>query len=321
MDSPRDIALRISLVGGHEHRLTLREDAPELLALFTALAAPDSGDAWIQLPLDEGRAACTLRTSQLVSVVSEPPVVLEPPKTPAPGRAEPASRARSARFVVIDDFLAPVEHRELLALALAAEHEFKPGTVKSEESEHRRNLVIIDFGESVHSRLIQSRLLTWFPLLARTLGVPAFPVGCVESQLTAAGEGQYYKVHSDIGPDCPRVLSCVYYLHREPRGFAGGELRLYDRIEADGFTRAADTFTAVQPVANRMVIFPSDEFHEAMPVRCPSGDFADSRFAVTNWLHRAARPDPGATFGWGHFRCGVVAPQFAAPPAAGGQGS
>ena len=65
------------------------------------------------------------------------------------------------------------------------------------------------------------------------------------------------------------------------------------------------------PQANRLVVFPSEEFHEAMPVRCPSHAFADSRFAVTTWLHRAARLDPEATFGWGHLRCGVVAPQFA----------
>ena len=321
MDAPRDIALRIRLAGGHEHEVTLPEDAPELLALFTALANPESGDPWVQLPLDGGRAACTVRTSQLVSVVSEPPVVLELQKTPPPAPAAPDSRARRARFVVIDDFLGPGEHRELLALALAAEEEFKAGTVNSHDPEYRQNLVILDFGNSVHSRLLQSRLLTWFPLLARTLGIPVFPVGFVESQLTAASEGQYFKVHCDDGPDCPRALSCVYYLHREPRGFAGGDLRLYDCIEADGSRRAADTFTVVQPVANRMVVFPSEEFHEAMPVRCPSGDFADSRFAITSWLHRAARPDPNATFGWGHFHCGVVAPQFVAWPAAGGDGS
>jgi SM-20-related protein len=312
MTAPRDIALRIRLAGGDEHRLTLREDAPELLALFTALAASGSGDTLLQLPLDGGTAACTLRSSQIVSVVSEPPVVLElqPPARPEPPASQ--SRLRRPRFVVIDDFLSAGEHRELLALALAAEAQFEAGTVNSYDPEHRQNLVIPNFGESVHSRLLQSRLLVWFPLLARTFDMPVFPVGCVESQLTAAGEGHYFKVHCDDAPDCPRVFSCVYYLHREPRGFAGGDLRLYDCIEADGARRAADTFTVVEPIANRVVVFPSAEYHEAMPVRCPSAAFADSRFAITSWLHRAARPDPKATFGWGHFYCGAVAPQFAA---------
>jgi SM-20-related protein len=319
MGAPRDIRLRIRLAGGHEHEVTLPEDARELRELYAALAAPAADERLIQVPLDGGRAACTLRASQLVSIVSEPPVVVELTRIRAPSaHAGPATRLRRPRFVVLDGFLAPQEHREILAFALLSEAQFRAGTVTSYDPEHRQNLVIPEFGDSAHSRLIQNRLLVWFPLLAKTFGIPVFPVGSVESQLTAAGEGHFFRVHSDDGTDAPRVLSCVYYLHREPRGFSGGELRLYDCIEGDGSRRPADTFSAVDPVANRMVVFPSNEFHEAMPVRCPSGDFADHRFAVTNWIHRAARADPQATFGWGHFHGGVVAPQFAARADSGG---
>jgi len=312
MDTLRDIQLRIRLAGGHEQAVTLREDAPELSAMFKALASPVPEDQLLQLPLDGGRAACSFRTSQIVSIQSEPPVVMVLHKLP---NAEPRAqrvRLRRPRFTVIDDFLGPQEHRELLAFALASEEQFKPGSVTSYDPDTRQNLVILSFGESVHSRLIQSRLLMWFPLLAKTFGMPVFPLAIVESQLTAAGEGHYFKVHCDDAPNCPRMLSSVYYLHREPRGFAGGDLRLYDCVETDGTRRPADTFTTVEPVANRLVVFPSEEFHEAMPVRCPSREFADNRFAVTTWLHRAERPDPSAVFGFGHFRCGIVAPQFTA---------
>ena len=216
--------------------------------------------------------------------------------------------------MVVDDFLSAQEHDELLAYALISEAQFQKGTVTTYDPGVRQNLVILNFGESVHSRLLENRLLIWFPLLARTLGVPMFPLATVESHLTAAADGYYFKMHSDEAPEIPRVLSCLYYLHREPRGFAGGDLRLYDCLEDGATRRPADTFTAVTPVANRLVVFPSEEFHEAMPVRCPSREFADSRFAVTTWLHRAPRPDPLATFGWGHFRCGVVPPQLEPAP-------
>ncbi len=312
MTTLRDIQLKIRLTGGHEHAVTLREDAPELLTIFTALSTPGSGNQFIQLPLDGGKAACSFQTSQLVSIVSEPPVVMELRKVHGAEHIPLSTQLRRPRFVVIDDFMSPKEHDELLAYALLSKEQFQAGTVTSYDPETRQNLVIINFGESVHSRLIQNRLLMWFPLLAKTFGMPLFPLASVESQLTAARDGQYFKVHCDDALGLPRVLSCVYYLHREPRGFAGGDLRLYDCIEAGGSRRSADTFTTVEPVANRLVVFPSEEFHEAMPVRCPSREFADSRFAVTTWLHRAARIDPGAVFGWGHFRCGVVAPQFAA---------
>jgi SM-20-related protein len=337
MEQPRNITLKVGLVGGTEHEVILREDAPELVTLFSALANPDSGNRLIQLPLDGGRGACSFPSSRLTSIVSSPPVVLNLesptnlPGTPGMGaaaaQAGPTTHLRRPRFVVVDDFLSKQEHDELLAYALLSEPHFQKGTVTTYEPGARENLVILNFGETVHSRFIENRLLTWFPLLAKTLGMRVFPLAEIESHLTAATDGYYFKLHSDEAPAIPRTLTCIYYLHREPRGFAGGDLRLYDCIEESGKDggedggerRPSDTFTAVSPVANRLVVFPSEEFHEAMPVRCPSRQFADSRFAVATWLHRAQRLDPDARFGWGHFRCGVVAPQFAGFEATRGQ--
>jgi Rps23 Pro-64 3,4-dihydroxylase Tpa1-like proline 4-hydroxylase len=37
---------------------------------------------------------------------------------------------------------------------------------------------------------------------------------------------------------------------------------------------------------NQIVFFPSETLHEVLPVECPSGEFADSRFTVNGWLHR-----------------------------------
>jgi Rps23 Pro-64 3,4-dihydroxylase Tpa1-like proline 4-hydroxylase len=310
MQEPRDIRLRIRLRGGYEYALTLREDAPELMALFTALALPSRGADFVQLPLEGGKAAFSLRTSELVSIDSEPPVVLELPAQAAHASTTTSAALVRPRFQVIDDFLAPREHRELLALALASQDRFTTGTTVSHDPEYRQNLVIMDFGASVHAQLIQSRLLVWFPILVKAFGLPVFPLAMIESQLTAAGAHQFYKVHSDSGENLARALSCVYYLNREPRGFSGGELRIYDGLEERGSRRAAGTFTTVEPKNNRMVVFPSEEFHEVMPVRCPSGDFADYRFAVTTWLYRGVSSDPEATFGFGHFRCGVVPPHF-----------
>ncbi len=321
METPRDIHLRLQLLGGHLQEVTLSEDDPELVALYKALSSPESTHSFVQLPKNGGAAALSLHTSRVVSIDSEPPVLIEASRMPISSNEASRSHVRRPRYIVIDDFLSPREHREMLALVLASEEAFKAGTAVSKDPEYRQNLVIMEFGETVHAKLIQNRLLVWFPILAKTFGMDVFPLEMIESQLTAAGEGQFYKVHSDDGPALPRALSCIYYLHREPRGFAGGELRLYDCIEEQGTRNPADTYTSLEPVNNRMVVFPSGEFHEAMPVRCPSGDFTDYRFAVTNWLHRSEKPDSEATFGWGHFHCGVVAPQFANAAAARGDKS
>ncbi len=318
MSAGRSVRLRIQLLGGYTCETTLPENAAELRALYAALARPSPANELVQIPLDEGRAACSFRASQLVSVVSDPPVLVEESLTADPGasgdppqQSDPHSRLRRARYLVVDDFLSPAEHQDMLALASASEKNFKPGTVAGDHPEHRQNLVIPSFGDSAHARLMQNRVLVWYPVLAKALGVPIVPLGMVESQLTAARSRQFYKLHADLGPDCPRELSCIYYMYRRPRGFAGGELRLYDCIEQGSDSSPAETFETAEVVSNRLVVFPSGEFHEAMPVRCPSGEFADSRFAITTWLHRADTPDPAARFGWGHFRCGIVAPQFA----------
>ncbi len=73
----RDINLDISLLGGHTHNVTLAEDTPELRALFSTLTSSQQSQDLIQLPTDNGKKACTFRASQVVSVATSPPVLVE----------------------------------------------------------------------------------------------------------------------------------------------------------------------------------------------------------------------------------------------------
>lgn len=311
-ESPRtrSVEVRLHLAGGHEQTLSLEEDAEALRELFTALATPESADRLVQLPVDGGDAAYSFRPSNLIAVATEPPVVVELEEvSPRPGSSV---AVRRPRWLVIDDFLGPHEHQALLDYALQAEERFEGGTVLGETSTYRTNKVIMAFGESAHAALFSNRLLVWYPLIARALGSPIVALQMVESQLTATNDGHYYRTHRDsaAGDDTePRTLTCVYYLHREPKGFGGGDLRLYDSVSEGGIERPGSDFHAVEPVSNRLAVFSSHEWHEVAPVRCPSREFADSRFAVSSWI-RQGQPDAEVTLGWGHFHCGVVAPQF-----------
>ncbi len=323
----RPIDVELYLAGGHRHQLTLPEDSPLLVDLFSALSTGGAQGGFVQLPMREGRAACSFHVSQLVSVVTQPPVLVEAAR-PAVEEARPAPRPASQAqqpmpieisqpgFTVVDDFLGPEEHADMLAYALANQEQFEPGTVAAQRTDHRENLVSMRFGQSAHATLLCNRLLTWLPVLCRSLDQPLFPLETVECQLTAGNDGHYYRIHNDSGhgETNPRALSCVYYFFRDPKAFEGGELRLYDAERQGDAVRPSKTFRVIQPVANRLVIFRSDAFHEVRPVKCPSGDFADSRFAVTTWLRRRdedAAPNPDARFGWGQLRCGVVPPNFA----------
>jgi SM-20-related protein len=44
---------------------------------------------------------------------------------------------------------------------------------------------------------------------------------------------------------------------------------------------------AVEPEHNRLVAFPAFVPHEVVPISCPGNAFADRRFSINCWLHRA----------------------------------
>ncbi len=320
----RMISVRLQLDSGHEVRLTLQEDAPELAALFRILASRGSDaiepqEQFLQLPLDGGTASCSFNSLQLVSVITEPPVLVQieqpaPPEATALNQqqAQAPVLVNTPRYLIVDDFLSPDEYQGLLAYALEHQDQFESGTVVGHESPHRKNRVIMNFEETPQSRLLCNRLLTCLPLFARQLELPLFPVGRVESQLTASNDGHYYRVHCDAGGQGTdgRELTCVYYFFKEPRPFSGGGLRLYDALCRGDQREVTSSFREIDAVSNRLVVFHSLAFHELMPIRCPSRKFSDSRFAITNWFQRNPEPSPEVAFGWGHLRCGFVPDQM-----------
>src|SRR6185437_7892063 len=200
--------------------------------------------------------------------------------------AAPTRPARSYMppFHVLPGFLTPAEAAQLLAHAAAKEAAFAATEVGVAgrgrvDPSFRVSRGCRDLGEA--GPLLEQRLRAIAPELTAELRVTPFEVSGVELQLVAHGDGAFYRRHIDTQTAADvqhmRALSGVYYAHREPKGFAGGALRLY----AIGDERR---FVDVEPVHNALVVFPAWAPHEVMPVSCPSGAFTDSRFAVNCWL-------------------------------------
>lgn len=115
------------------------------------------------------------------------------------------------------------------------------------------------------------------------------PIGAIEVQLTAHGDGDFYRLHRDVSDSSEtdgRFLTFVYYLSRRPRPFTGGQLQVYDYQCTDGIWSQAETSRLIEPEPNRLVLFPACFVHEVLPVHRGSGAFADSRFTVNGWVHR-----------------------------------
>jgi Rps23 Pro-64 3,4-dihydroxylase Tpa1-like proline 4-hydroxylase len=195
--------------------------------------------------------------------------------------------------VVLDEFLTSAELNALSRFVLENEMRFEISEVLSPgvtggavDYEHRRSRVLMDLCGC--ERMITDRVLSCLPRVLQKWGRDPFSISRVETQATASNHGDFFDCHSDNGAEAvaAREITFVYFFHREPKQFSGGELRIYDsRRENDNYVPTANYRTIV-PEQNQLILFASGLSHEITPVECPSGAFADSRFTVNGWVHR-----------------------------------
>lgn len=204
-------------------------------------------------------------------------------------------RAGPVPFVRIKGFLNPEELQRLwdeVADPLAV---FVPATVNGSE------------GERVDRQLRDARVLSrsgpirrWFmPRLealveeARVLprlGLEPFEIGERIMQVTRHDHGGLLWPHRDRGSvHRLRQLSYVYYFHREPRRFEGGDLLLFDDPDVESIDDST-AFTRITPENNSLILFPPDRLHCVTRVTINDGDALDGRWTVNGWLHRSDEP-------------------------------
>lgn len=191
-----------------------------------------------------------------------------------------------SNYLQIDNFLTREDKKRSLNYVFAEEAEFVPTSTATDEVNYRRSSVLYSFPE--FAELIRDRIQSVALDIFRTLELPPFSVDYIESQLTAHNDGNYYKVHNDNGSSntATRELTYVYYFHREPKPFLGGELVIYDSKIENTYYVNADSFKTIEPRNNSIVFFLSRYMHEVLPVSCLSRSFQDSRFTINGWIHR-----------------------------------
>lgn len=187
----------------------------------------------------------------------------------------------------ITDFLDAQTHAALLDWTLANAARFVPARLIRGlvNPDIRRALTLRDLGPL--AAVLDARLREEAPHWAAALRSTPFATSEVELELAAHNDGAHFTLHTDTYASDEvargdRMLSAVYYFHRQPKAFEGGALRLHRLGSAPG-----DPGLDIAPDDNSLVVFPSWGPHEVMPIRCASGDFADSRFAVNCWIYRA----------------------------------
>jgi SM-20-related protein len=289
----QNVAVEVTLTGGQRYSSVLPSTSPILRDLYVALGSRDALESQraaflVQLPIDGGTSACSFMSSSLVALQTRPPVLIQAPvaETAAPITDTVLNHA------VIEDFLTPGENESLLRYALDHEAAFEGSGVIGGPERHRKSKVLYGIKHLKWRDVFLSRLKLHLPYILLALSAPNFRLGDFEIQLTASNDGDFFKPHADHSPEqsgtISRRITYVYYLHREPRPFAGGGLLLYGG-RPDPFVYAnARSVTMIEPRNNCLVVFSSQRWHELDMVRCPSGKFANSRFTVNGWLHPAA---------------------------------
>ena len=132
-----------------------------------------------------------------------------------------------------------------------------------------------------------NRVKACLPRVLQKLGRAEFPVSHTEVQITASNHGDFFRWHCDNAQEeiASREITFVYFFHREPKRFHGGELRIYDSLPHNGTYVPTKNYRAIVPRQNQIVFFLSSLAHEITPVECPSEEFGDSRFTVNGWFH------------------------------------
>ncbi|WP_347331866.1 2OG-Fe(II) oxygenase [Marinimicrobium locisalis] len=203
--------------------------------------------------------------------------------------AFPESGRRFA-YVSLGNFL-DFELDKMLDFVQSQREKFRTATVVDPETNRpvvnqdmRRAMTLNELGEL--EKPFVEQLKGALPGALKKMELEGFPIGDIELQLSASGDGDYYRMHTDTDEHSTRKLSFVYFFHSEPKRFYGGELRLFDNRNVEGKAHA-ECSQLVTPRQNTLVIFPSDMPHELLPVRVPSKEFADSRFTLNGWVHEA----------------------------------
>ncbi|PYX71315.1 MAG: hypothetical protein DMG78_15765 [Acidobacteria bacterium] len=198
-----------------------------------------------------------------------------------------------ANCVVLDEFLSPQELDALTRFTLEHESDFQDSEIYSPSMEKgvinddfRRSRVLMELEEQ--QEIMLARIKSVLHQVLERLGMEEFTIADVEAQITASNDGDFFNCHDDNGSEgvASRHLTFVYFFHREPRQFEGGELRIHDAHLQDARYVSDGSYQTIVPQQNQIVFFPCELLHEITPVRCGSQLFADSRFTLNGWLRR-----------------------------------
>lgn len=201
------------------------------------------------------------------------------------------SGAGRQRYVVFDNAFGSQHVADLMAYAAQRQDDFTSAKVQSPISgkpyfdPHQRDcLKLRDLGP--HQHRFQTALNAFLPQVSHALGIAPERLEPGEIEICAYGPGGHFGRHHDVlrRSRGTRELTSVYYFGNEPRLFSGGELRIHALNLPIG--EYGEAPVDIEPVADRLIFFPSLLPHEVLEIQSPSLAWDARRFSLTCWIWR-----------------------------------
>jgi hypothetical protein len=274
-----EVRVKLLLRGGHGWEFCCKDDDPIVFGLVSALPGANVGgnlppDGLVQIETRTGERLFLTRAS-LVSVeivpVADPLKFVGIKRLAAPLDSFPPGASVPSPFVLANDVLPDDLHPALIAHVLNQD----AGALAS-----RNGMREIDLGHL--EQPITKALYSQMAQGGAILGVSDQPEVKLEIHLFAIGDAQ--AVSWDPNP--ADILHMVYNFHKQPKGFTGGGVRLFDGRIENGMRRATASFRDVEISDNNLLIFSGDVVGAGLPVHCPTRAFADGLFVICGSLRR-----------------------------------
>jgi len=212
-----------------------------------------------------------------------------------PGGALPSTASVSSlgpvKMVQIAQFL-PKDERDALFVSVCANQASfqRPGIPRSDAGGSL--YLSLDSDECDRSgvgpvreatEFLSKRILGLLPTLFTALNIDPFAVSKIPLTLVNGLDGHNGIPHAD-SIDGRFKISLLYYFHRVPKAFRGGDLEFYDTDAASPKGHSDETSARIDHQDNLLIAFSSQSFHGVTEVQCDSDDFADGRFAAIGFL-------------------------------------
>ena len=198
-------------------------------------------------------------------------------------------------FWRINNFLSEEEVEKLFEFVESNKENFVPTQTWSNEPNYRSSKTI--YSSLIPKEMYDSwnrRLHSLLPQICINLLHPEFEPSeeNFEFNLTAHNDGDFYKVHADVGSALynKREITYIYYFSK-PNSFTNGLRQLYP-TDITNITTVwpknipEEGSVYFKPVHNSIVFFDPRLMHQVLPISCPSKEFMDSNFTINGWIHR-----------------------------------